>query len=167
MRHILPADVIDRHSRAVHDYPLDIVRAERMPRLHRVDRVECRVIAADARVELQRNAHRLEALAQAVDELRQIEAIGRTRKCAAKAAIRILEHVDDAGEAVLCEQRAVKAALRRTPRVHALDHGAELRSHQARRLRAADSQRVHRLFGVEPQRGRSAGGRRKHADRRA
>ena len=125
------------------------------------------MIAAHARIELQRDVHGLEALAEAVDQLRQIEAVRRTRERAAKAAIRVFEDVDDAGEAVLRQQRAIQSALRGASRMHALDHRAELRRHQSRRLRAADAERVHRLRRIETQRGRRARRRRKHADGRA
>ena len=74
------------------------------------------MVAADARVELERDAHRLPHAAQAGGELRQIEAVLRARERGAEAAVLAFEHVDDAGEALLGEQRAVQAALRRRAR---------------------------------------------------
>ena len=68
---------------------------------------------------------------------------------------------------LLREQRPVEPALRRAPGMHALDHGAVLRGHQAGRLRAGDAERVHGLLGVEAERARRAGGGREHADGRA
>ncbi len=49
--------------------------------------------------------------------------------------------------------------------MHALDHGAVLRRHQPRRLRAGNAERVHGLLRIEPQRRCRAGGGREHADR--
>ena len=51
--------------------------------------------------------------------------------------------------------------------MHALDHRAVLRGHQAGGLRAGDAERVHGLFGVEPEAARGAGSRGEHAERRA
>ena len=51
--------------------------------------------------------------------------------------------------------------------MHALDHGAVLRGHQAGGLRAGDAERVHGLLRVELQTARRAGGGREHADRGA
>ena len=59
LRRIGPADVLDRHLRAVHHDRRDIVRAERRLCLHHADGVERGVVAADAGIEFQRNAHRL------------------------------------------------------------------------------------------------------------
>ncbi len=67
----------------------------------------------------------------------------------------------------LRQQRAIKPALRRAARMHALDHGAVLRRHQPRRLGAGDAERMHGLLRREPQRRRGAGRRREHADGRA
>ena len=91
--------------------------------------------------------------AEAGHELVEIEAVLRARERRAEAAVFAFEHVDDAGEALFGEQRAIEAALRRAAGMHALDHRAELRGHQPRGLRAGDAERVHRLFGIEPQRG--------------
>ena len=97
----------------------------------------------------------------------EIEAVLRARERRAKTAIGRLEHIDDAGEAVAREQRAVKPALRRASRMHALDHGAVLRRHQAGRLGACDAERMHRLLGGKSQAARGAGGRRVNAHGRA
>ena len=48
--------------------------------------------------------------------------------------------------------------------MHALDHGAVLRRHQAGRLRAGDAERVHGLLRVEPKPARRAGRGREHAE---
>jgi hypothetical protein len=129
--------------------------------------VEGGVVAADAGIELESDAHRLEALAQARAELCEIEAVLRARERRAEAAIGRLEHVDDAGEAVPGEQRAVEPALRRAAGMHALDHGAVLRRHQARRLGARDPERVHGLIDRELQASRGAGGGGIDPERRA
>ena len=167
LRRIGPADVLDRHMRAVHHDGRDIVRAERRLRLHHADGVERGVVAADAGIEFQRNAHRLPLPAELRRQFVEIEAVGRAREGRAKAAIGRFEHVDDAGEAGLRQQRAVKPALRRAPGMHALDHGAVLRGHQSRGLRAGDAERVHGLVGGEAQGGGRARRGGKHADGRA
>ena len=51
--------------------------------------------------------------------------------------------------------------------MHALDHRAVLRRHQARGLRAGDAERVHGLVGVELQSARGARGGGEHAERGA
>ncbi len=51
--------------------------------------------------------------------------------------------------------------------MHALDHGAVLRRHQAGRLGAGDAERVDGLLGGEPQAARRARSRREDADGRA
>ena len=65
------------------------------------------------------------------------------------------------------KQRAVKPALRRAAGMHALDHGAVLRRHQAGRLGAGDAERVHGFLGIECQPARRAGGGRENPDRGA
>src|SRR5262249_48921302 len=77
------------------------------------------------------------------------------------------EDVLDAGVAAPCQDRAVVTALRRAPRMHALDHRAILRRHQPCRLRAGDTDRVDGLCGVEPQRRGGTAGRREYTERRA
>ena len=65
----------------------------------------------------------------------------------------------------LRQQRAVKSALRRAAGMHALDHGAVLRGHQAGRLRAGDAERVHGLLRRRGRGARAAPGRGgEHAD---
>src|SRR5207248_10387699 len=98
----------------------EFVEPERTARTDVADRIKRRVVAADAGIEFQRNAHGLEPLAEAGGELGEIEAVGRARERRAEAAIRRLEHVHDAGESLLRQQRAVEPALRRAARMHAL-----------------------------------------------
>src|SRR5580658_5876692 len=98
--------------RAVHDDLVDVVERERPALADVADGVERGVVTADAGIEFQRNAHGLEAFAEARAQLFEIEAIVRARERRAEAAIRRLEYVDDAGEAVLRQKRAVKPALR-------------------------------------------------------
>ncbi len=122
------------------------------------------MVAADAGIEFERDAHGLEPLAQPRGQLGEPEAVLRAREGGAEAAIFALEHVDDAGEAGLREQRAIEPALRRAPGMHALDHGAVLRRHQAGRLGAGDAERMDGRVRRQPQRRRGAGGGREHAD---
>ena len=51
--------------------------------------------------------------------------------------------------------------------MHALDHGAVLRRHQAGGLGAGDAERVHGLLRIELEAARGAGAGREHAERRA
>ena len=141
---VRPAGVIDRDLRGVHHDAPRSHRASngRRLRMSRM-RVERGVVAADAGIEFERDAHGLEALAEPGAQLREIEAVLRARKRRAEAAIRRLEHVDDAGKTLARQQRGIKPALRRAAGMHALDHGAILRRHQAGRLRAGDAERVH------------------------
>src|SRR5688572_9214421 len=94
--------------------------------LEGADRVERRVVASDARIELERDAHRLPLRAEPGGELREIEAVGGAREGGAEAAVLALEDVLDAGEAALGEERTVETALRRAAGVHALHHRAVL-----------------------------------------
>src|SRR6266568_1491716 len=119
-RAVFPAGVIDRHLRGVHQDFLHVLRAERPLRAHLAQRVERGVVAADAGIELQRDAQRLPGAAEARGQLGELEAIPRARKGGAEAAVLALEHVGDSGEAALSEQRAVEPALRGAARVHAL-----------------------------------------------
>jgi len=52
-------------------------------------------------IEFQGDPRGLPALAEARGEFGEVEAVGRAREGAAEPAIRVLEHVDDAGEAAL------------------------------------------------------------------
>ena len=83
--------------------------------------------------------------------------IGGARERGAEAAVGRLEHVDDPGEAAAGEQRPIEPALGRAAGMHALDHGAVLRRHQAGRLGAGDAERMH---GLLRRRGRARAPRR-------
>ncbi len=137
--------MLERRLRAAHDDALDIVRSEWPTRLHEPDGVERRVIGADAGIEFERDAHRLETLAKTGGEFGPVEAILRAREGRAEPAIRALEDISDAGEATLGEEGAVETALRRATGMHALDHSAVLRRHQTGRLRAGDAERMDHL----------------------
>ena len=73
----------------------------------------------------------------------------------------------NAGESRFGKQRAIEPGLRRAAGMHALDHRAELRGHQAGGLGAGNAQRVHRLVDIQFQAARGAGGGGEHAQRRA
>ena len=146
---------------------VDVFDRERPAPTNIANGVERGVVAADAGIEFQRNAHGLEALAEPGTQRREIEAILRAREGRAKAAIGRFEDVDDAGEVLPRQQRRIKPALRGASGMHALDHGAVLRRHQAGRLRAGNAKRVHGGVGGKSQRPRRAGRRREHADRGA
>src|SRR5262245_21607265 len=62
-RPVRPADVIDRHLRAVDDDAVELGERERAPAGNVADGVERGVVAAHAGIELERDAHGLEALA--------------------------------------------------------------------------------------------------------
>src|SRR5712691_9693953 len=155
---VRPADVIDGDLRSLHHDLVELIERERAAAGEVADGVERGVVAADAGIELERDTHGLEALAEPGAQLGEIEAILRARERGAEAAIGRLEHVDDAGEALLGEQRGVEPALRRPPGMHALDHGAVLRRHQPRRLGPRNAERMDRLAGGEAQAARGAGG---------
>src|SRR6266568_422475 len=92
-RPVFPAGVIDGDLRGVHqDFP-HVLRAERPLRAHLAQRVERGVIAADAGIELQRDAHRLPDAAEPRRQLGELETIPRARKGRAEAAVPALEHV--------------------------------------------------------------------------
>src|SRR5258708_16445072 len=112
--------MVDPGLAAMPDDPVDVVRAERMPRLKGPDRIQRGMAAADARVELQRDPQGLEALAEAAHQLRAVEAVGGARERRAEPAILAFEDVDDAGEPAFREQGAVKPALPPPSRPHAL-----------------------------------------------
>ena len=120
--------------------------------------------AADARVKLQCDVHRLPDVTESSGERGNIEAILRARKCRAESAVLALEHVDDAGKAGFREQRAVETALRRATGVHALYHCAKLRCHKAGGLRTSNAKRVHSFRCIELKPARGAGRRRKYAE---
>src|SRR5204862_3735787 len=128
--------------RAVHHDAPDLARAEAMFRRQLAQRIQRRVVAADAGVELERHAHRLPRRAESLGELGEAEAIRRARESGAEAAVLGLEDILDAGEALLGEERAVEAALRRAAGVHALHHRAVLGGHESRRLGARDAERM-------------------------
>ena len=67
--------MVDGDLRAVHDDLVELVERERLPLLDVADRIERRVVAADAGIELQRDAHRLEALAETGAQLLDVEAV--------------------------------------------------------------------------------------------
>src|SRR5579864_7898246 len=108
---VRPADVIDGDLRAVHDDLLDIVERKRPAGADVADGVERGVVAADAGIEFQGNAQGLEALTETGAQLREIEAVVRARERRAEAAIGRLEHINDAGETVLCQEGAVKPEI--------------------------------------------------------
>src|SRR2546428_466939 len=74
-RLVLPADVIRRDLRAVDDDLLYVFGTERLAGLELAQSVQGRVVACDAGVELERDAHRLPGLAEARGELGEPEAI--------------------------------------------------------------------------------------------
>jgi hypothetical protein len=123
--------------------------------------------AADAGIELEGDAHRLEAAAEVPGQLVAVEAVARAGKSGAEAAIFAFEGVDDAGEARFREQSGVEPALRGAAGVHALDHRAVLCGHQPRGLGGGDAEDVHGLLGGKAKGGGSAGGSGKNADRGA
>ena len=129
----------------------DVVGAERTLLLHGADRVERRVVAADAGIELERDAHRLPDLAEAAMSSSSSKRSVERENVVQKPPYSLSKHVHDAGEARVGEQRAVEAALRRAAGVHALHHRAVLRGHQARGLRAGDAQRMHGFVDIELQ----------------
>src|SRR4051812_45979537 len=148
-RLVLPADVVGGDLRAVDDDLIHVFRTKSVFRLKSADRIQAGVVAADAGVELERDAHRLPCAPEAGGELREVEAVARAGEGGAEAAVFALEDVLDAGEAALGEERTVEAALRGAAGVHALNHGAVLRSHQARGLSPGDAQRMHASIYVE------------------
>ena len=75
LRLVLPADVIRRDLRAVHDDLLYVFGTERLAGLELPQSVQGRVVACAAGVELERDAHRLPGLAEARGELGEPEAI--------------------------------------------------------------------------------------------
>ena len=91
----------------------------------------------------------------------------RARKRGAEAAIWRLEDVLDSSEARAGKKRCVKPTLGGPSGMHALDHRAILRGHQAARLGAGNAERMHYPVGVERQRARCRGCRCEHADGRA
>ena len=141
--------MIHRYLRAVNDNLLDVVGAERTLLLHQADGVECGVVAADAGIELQGDAHGLPDLAEILGQSFELEAVVGAREGGAEATVFALQHIQDAGEAAFGQQRAVEARLRGAAGVHAFDHGAVLRGHQAGGLGAGDAQRVHGFIDVE------------------
>ena len=145
----------------------DLVGRERPPRADRPDGVERGVVAADAGIEFERHAHGLESLAEPRGQLGEVELVARAGERGAEAAVRAFEHVGDAGEALLGEQRRIERALRRAARMHALDHGAVLRGHQAGRLGAGNAERMHDLVGGNAQRRGGARDAGEHPDRGA
>ncbi len=114
----------------MHDDRGDIVRTEGCLILHVSDGIERRVVAADARIEFQRNAHGFPRTAELPRQLIEIEAVVRARERRTEAAVGRFKNVDDSSEAGLREQRAIKPALRRASSMHSFDHGAVLRGHQ-------------------------------------
>src|SRR6185369_4036198 len=117
--------------------------------------------------ELQRNPHRLPVAAKPGAERVEIEPISGARERGAEATVRRLENIADAGEPGLCQQRAIEPALRRAAGMHALDHGAVLRGHQAGGLCSCDAKRMHGLLRVKLEAARGTGGSREHAKGRA
>src|SRR5258708_24272213 len=107
-----PTGMLERRLRAADDDALDIVRSERPARLHEPDGVERRVIGADAGIEFERDAHRLETLAKTGGELGAVEAILRPREGRAEPALKALEDISDAGETPPGEGGAAWTALR-------------------------------------------------------
>jgi hypothetical protein len=152
------------HMRAVHDDLVELIECERPALLDGADRVERRVVRTDAGIELERDPHGLEPLAETGAQLLELEAVLGARERGAETAIGRLEHINDAGESFLRQQRAVKAALRRAAGVHALHHRAVLRGHQAGGLRAGDAECMHGVLGIEAQPARGSGSRREYAD---
>jgi len=84
-------------------------------RLHLAQRVERGVIAADARIELQRDAHRLPDFAESRRQLGEPETILRARERSCRSRRIRFRTRRRSGEAALSEQRAVKPALRERP----------------------------------------------------
>ena len=125
------------------------------------------MVGADAGIELQRNLHGLEPVAQAIGKRGEVEAIRGARKGRAEAAIFALKHILNPGVALLCEKRAVITRLRRAAGMHTLNHRPILRGHEARRLGAANADGVDGLSDIEPQGARRARRRRENAERRA
>ena len=145
--------MFDGDMRAVHHDGVDVVGPNGRLGLHRADGVERGVVAADAGIEFQRDAHASPTAGRARDDSSsRLKRSVRAREGGAEPAIGRFEHVDDAGEAGFREQRAVEPALRRAAGMHALDHGAELRRHQARGLGAGNAERVHGLLGARAER---------------
>ncbi len=136
------------------------------PRPHGPNRIERGVVAADARVELERNLHRFEAGAESGRQRLQVEAVAGTGERGAEASIGALEHILDARESFSREQRAIEPALARPARMHPLDHRAKLRRHQTGRLRSRDAEGMNGLVRRESQRTRRAGRRSEGTDRR-
>src|SRR5262245_9574943 len=149
----------------MHHDAVELVEREWPTLADLADAVERRVIAADAGIELERHPHRLPLAAKPGAERVEIEAVGRARERGAESSIRRLEHIADAGEASLRQQCAIEPALRRAAGMHALDHGAILRGHQAGGLSARDAERMHGLPWVKLETARGTGGCREHAER--
>src|SRR5206468_11360405 len=141
-----PADMVGRDARAVHYDAVELVERERAALADVADGVKRGVVAADTGIELERDPHRFPFAAKPGAERIEIETVGRARESSAEAAVRRLEHIADAGEARLRQERAIEPALRGAAGMHALDHGAVLRGHQAGRLGAGDAERVHGLL---------------------
>src|SRR5690554_219774 len=164
---VRPADVVGSDLRAVDHNFVELVQGERPSRLNRLDRIQRSVVTAHAGIELQRNTQGLELLAQAGAERVEIEAVLRAGESGAETTVGRFEHINDAGEAVLGQQRTIEAALRGAAGVHALDHGPILGRHQACCLSAGDTKGVHRLLSAQAQTAGGTGSGREHAHRGA
>src|SRR6185369_8835452 len=97
-RLVLPADVVGGDLRAVDDDLLNVFWPKFVFRLESADRIQGGVVAADAGVELERDAHRLPGAAEAGGELGEVEAVARAGEGGAEAAVFAFEDVLDAGE---------------------------------------------------------------------
>jgi len=109
--------MIQRYLRCMDDDSVDLLRPEwpLLPKL--AYRVQRRMIAANARVELERYLQRLPRLAQLRCELGQVEAIVGARKRRAEAAIGTLQNVANAGEPALSEENQLLAQRPNDPDV--------------------------------------------------
>ena len=167
LRLVRPADVVHRHLGTVDHHFFHVLGGEGAFVIHLAQRVERGVVTADAGVELQRDAHGLPHFTETGGEFLQVELVGRLRHRRAEAAVRVLQHVDDPGEAAFGKQRPVEAGLRGAACMHALDHRTELRRHQARSLGAGNAQRVYCFVDIEFQAARSTCSGGEHAQRSA
>src|SRR6202030_199186 len=111
LRHVLPAHVVHRHLRTVDDDLLDLVRRERPLGADGAYGIERGVVAAHAGIELERDAHGLPHAAEAGGQLVQLKAVLRARERRAEPAVLALEHIHDAGQALLGKERAIQTTL--------------------------------------------------------
>ena len=120
--------------------------------LHGLEDLNHTVGGADGRVELVAQVQRLPIGTEAVDDglllIRWVAAVARAEH-GQEAAIGPLEDLLDAAVAPAREEGAHEAVARREAVLGPLDHTAELRGHEAARLRAGDPEGVFGRGGIQ------------------